>query len=238
MNKQIRISSRTVAKLMKVLLLISVVITLGVIGHRPAPVQSDTGIYRGPGGLYDYGIARRADRPAEIHVVLELEDKMAVERYRQASNTRAQVLLKSAPGERLYTVITFAKPLPPNETVALLKEAEVEPVSYTQVGWTAAGERMGSTIFASPDFDLEKLAREAISASSEQDPLAGARTTGFMVVDGYITISEQSLGRLLADERVYLVDTTAYEVQQLVGSEADGATFVLSTPFWSMDWGK
>jgi hypothetical protein len=218
------------------LLLISVIVILGLLGRKPTPVQSDTGIYLGPGGLYEYGIARRADQPTEIHVVFDLEDQIAVERYRQASNHRALVLLASAPGHRLWTTITFARPLPLNEMVLLLQEAKVEPVSYTQVGWTAAGERMGSTIFAGPDFDLEKLAQEAMSASSENDPIAGAHTMGFMVVDGYIPISEESLGKLMADERVYLVDTTAYEVQQLVGLEAEGATFVLSTPFWSMDW--
>ncbi|MCS6844673.1 MAG: hypothetical protein NZ528_10205, partial [Caldilineales bacterium] len=63
----------------------------------------------------------------------------------------------------------------------------------------------------------------------------GATMAGFMVVDGVLTVSEQSLGRLLADPRVYLVDTTAYEVQKLVGV-ADAAVR-LPTPFWDLDWG-
>jgi hypothetical protein len=50
-----------------------------------------------------------------------------------------------------------------------------------------------------------------------------------------MTISEQSLGRLLVDPRVYLVDTTAYEAQKLVG--VTEATVRLPTPFWDLDWG-
>ena len=146
------------------------------------------------------------------------------------------MLLESAKGERLWTTLSFAKPLPFQAVNNLLKETGVEPVSYTQVGWTTTGERMGSTIFAgdSSDFDLEKAAREAIS----QDPNAPdykAQMAGFMVIEGYITISQESLGKLLRDERVYIVDTTAHEVTQLV--KAGEATVHLSTPFWNMDWG-
>lgn len=97
---------------------------------------------------------------------------------------------------------------------------------------------MASTIFSDPgrpDFDLERSARDAISS----DPAASdydARMAGFMVVDGVLTISEASLGKLLADERVYLADTTAYEAQALAG--VTGAEVHLPTPFWDMDWGQ
>jgi len=239
MNNQIKsFPYIRVTRWIKILFLGLAVILLGVLGLRPTPAQSDTGIHRGPGGLYEYGIARHAGQPTEIHVVFDLNNEVAAERYRQAGNQRALKLLKSAPGERLWTTITFAKPLPLNEMVLLLKEAEVEPVSYTWVGWTASGERMGSTLFASPEFDLEKLAEEAVSASSDEEPIAGTRMAGFIVVDGYITISKKSLERLLVDERVYLVDTTAYEVQRLVGQEAQNASFHLSSPFWGMNWDK
>ncbi|GIK75281.1 MAG TPA: hypothetical protein GX400_09750 [Chloroflexi bacterium] len=52
---------------------------------------------------------------------------------------------------------------------------------------------------------------------------------GFMVVDGSITISELGLGKLMSDERVLLVDTTAHEVQKLAGVEQ--ASVRLPTPF-------
>jgi len=119
------------------------------------------------------------------------------------------MLLESAQGERLWTTLTFVKPISLHAMRTLLQEAQVEAVSYTQVGWTTTGERMGSTIFASdnPDFDVEKATKEAIS----QDPNASdykAQMAGFMMVDGYLTVSQESLGQLLRDNRLYIIDTT------------------------------
>ena len=199
-------------------------------------VLADSLTYNSPDGTYQYSTMHSADGPIELQVTFDLNDAAAVERYRQANQARAQTLLESATGEKLWTTLTFVKPLSLSEMSALLQAAQLKPASYTQVGWDKAGGRMGSTIFRgeSPDFDLKQATKEAIS-SDPNTPDYGATMAGFMLVDGYITISQESLGKLLHDPRVYIVDTTAHEVMQV--SQVSEGKVVLSTPFWNMDWG-
>jgi hypothetical protein len=71
-----------------------------------------------------------------------------VQRYLEANAARAQALLQAAAGERLWTTITFTKPLTAQEVEQLLRDAGVKAASYTQVGWTATGQRMASAIFS------------------------------------------------------------------------------------------
>lgn len=218
---------------------VGMALALGLVflGPRVASVLSGGFTRPAPGGAFEYAVHREYGS-VEIDVTFSGRgDQADVQRYLDANAARAQALLRSAAGERLRTTITFAQPLAAREVEELLRDAGVEAASYTQVGWTADGQRMASTIFKEPgatDFDLERAALEAIS-SDPAAPDHGATMAGFMVVDGVMTISEQSLGRLLADPRVYLVDTTAYEAQKLVG--AADAVVRLPTPFWDLDWG-
>lgn len=213
------------------------VLGLWLLGPRIATVLSGGFTQSAPSGAFQYAV-QREHASVEIDVTFNGNGGQAdVQRYVQANMARAQALLREAAGERLWTTITFTKPLTAQEVEQLLRDAGVEAASYTQVGWTATGQRMASTIFSHPgssDFDLERLAQEAIS-SDPAAPDYGAAMAGFMVVDGVMTISEASLGKLLTDERVYLVDTTAYEAQKLGG--VTEATVRLPTPFWDMDWG-
>lgn len=213
------------------------VLGLWLLGPRIVTVLSGSFTQSAPSGAFQYAV-QRGHASVEIDVTFNDNGGQAdVQRYVQVNMARAQALLQSAAGERLWTTITFTKPLTAQEVEQLLKDAGVEAASYTQVGWTATGQRMASTIFrdpVAPDFNLKQLAQDAIS-SDPATPDYDARMAGFMVVDGVMTISEQGLGRLLADPRVYLADTTAYEVQKLVG--VTEAAVHLPTPFWNMDWG-
>lgn len=213
------------------------VLSLWLLGPRIATVLSGGFTRSAPSGDFQYAVLHE-NGSIEIDVTFNGSGSQAdVQRYVQANAARAQLLLQSAAGERLWATLTFTKPLKAQEVEQLLRDAAVEAASYTQVGWTTTGQRMASTIFkdsVAPDFDLQQLAQDAIS-SDPAAPDYDARMAGFMVVDGVMTISEASLGKLLTDERVYLVDTTAYEAQKLVG--VTEATVRLPTPFWDMDWG-
>ena len=213
-------------------------LSLWLLGPRIATVLSDSFTQSAPSGAFQYAVHHKVGS-VEIDVTFNDTGGQAdVQRYMEANAARAEALLQSATGERLWTTITFVQPLTTQEMDLLLKGAGVEAASYTQVGWTTTGQRMGSTIFVDPgrpDFDLERSVRDAIS-SDPAAPDYGARMAGFMAVDGVMTISEASLGKLLADERVYLVDTTAYEAQKVVGVPT--AEVHLPTPFWDMDWGQ
>ncbi len=213
------------------------VLGLWLLGPRIVTVLSGSFTQSAPSGAFQYAV-QRGHASVEIDVTFNDNGGQAdVQRYVQVNMARAQALLQSAAGERLWTTITFTKPLTAQEVEQLLKDAGVEAASYTQVGWTATGQRMASTIFrdpVAPDFNLKQLAQDAIS-SDPATPDYNTRMAGFMIVDGVMTISEQGLGRLLADPRVYLADTTAYEVQKLVG--VTEAAVHLPTPFWNMDWG-
>lgn len=213
-------------------------LSLWLLGPRIATVLSDSFTQSAPSGAFQYAVHHKVGS-VEIDVTFnDTSGQADVQRYMEANAARAEALLQSATGKRLWTTITFVQPLTTQEMGLLLKGAGVEAASYTQVGWTTTGQRMASTIFVDPgrpDFDLERSARDAIS-SDPAAPDYGARMAGFMVVDGVMTISEASLGKLLADERVYLVDTTAYEAQEVVG--VPKAEVYLPTPFWDMDWGQ
>lgn len=217
-------------------LAIALLALVGFLFSGLAQVLSDHFIQTSPDGVFQYAVKHRDGASAEIEVMFDLDDPAALARYLQANEVRAETLLNSAQGERLWTTITFARPLAVEELQALLQDTAIEPVSYTLVGWTRTGQRMGSTIFAdSPDaaFDLEG-AVQAVLPTHPEAPDYGAQIAGLMVVDGYILISDQGLGKLMADERVLLVDTTAYEAQKLAGMGR--ASVHLPTPFWNMDW--
>ncbi|MCX6048385.1 MAG: hypothetical protein NT075_25055 [Chloroflexi bacterium] len=216
-------------------LIIGIAICAWFFSPSLAHVLSDRLTYDAPSGAYQYSTRHSDNAVTQIQVMFDLNDAVAIKHYRQVNQARAKELLKSAKGESLWTTLTFTKPLLHRELRSLLENAGVKPVSYTQVGWTKTGERMGSTFFANDEsnFDLEKAAKAAISADPEA-PDHGARMAGVMLVDGYITISDESLGQLLKDNRVYNVDTTAHEVKSLAN---DSKVIVhLSTPFWDMNW--
>lgn len=197
---------------------------------------SDTGLHVGPDGVYQYYV-EDTDDGLDIGVTIDTREPDAWTRYLRHNDERNHELVESRSNRRLPVTITFSKPLPLQEVLALLAEAQVEPVDYTQVGWTASGQRMGSTFWASADRSIEELTVEAATATRDGEPNAGARMAGFLVVNGYLVISE-SLGKLLVDERVYVVDTTAWEIQQALGPTSRNATFSLPTPFWGMDWSQ
>jgi hypothetical protein len=210
---------------------------VGLMGLLRTRALSDTGMHTGPNGAYCYFVENTGEG-LDIGVTIDTRDPNAWNRYLQLNDDRNQLLIESRSNERLFATITFSSPLPLQEVSKLLIEAQVEPVDYTQVGWTASGQRLGSTIWANPDRRIADLAVEAVTATSEDEPVAGARMAGFLVVSGYIAVSDESLGKLLADERVYVVDTTAWEIQQALGPASRNAAFSLPTPFWGMDWNQ
>jgi len=65
---------------------------------------------------------------------------------------------------------------------------------------------------------------------------------GIMVLKGWVETTKQRLGRWLADDRVYMIDTVAVELSQLLAQRhADivaGRKIIVSpeSPFWRLDW--
>lgn len=206
--------------------------------RKPADAQSDIGLFQGPNNIYQYAFVLKENEPAEIQIYYDISNPEEVEKYRAANLTRGKLLAEAASGERLYIVITFTHPLSTKEMADLLELVGFEAVSYTQVGWTATGERMISGIFADayPDLGLEEIVQKRDEVVlPEGAPDAGSNMAGFMLVDGYIRLTPDSLGTLLKDERVYMADTTSYEVQNLVGVKE--AVVHMPTPYAYLDWG-
>lgn len=60
------------------------------------------------------------------------------------------------------------------------------------------------------------------------DPVWNVEMTyaGIMLLQGTVDTTEEGLGRWLADERVYLIDTTAVEVQELIAHRHPDITAV------------
>ena len=102
-------------------------------------VLADSLTYNSPDGTYQYSTMHSADGPIELQVTFDLNDAAAVERYRQANQARAQTLLESATGEKLWTTLTFVKPLSLSEMSALLQAAQLKQLVTPR--W--AGTRLG-----------------------------------------------------------------------------------------------
>jgi len=104
------------------------------------------------------------------------------------------------------------------------------------VGRSSRGGKGSYIRFGSLEEDVPAMLDAGGNRKGETLTLAGV-----MVVQGSVQES-QGLARLLADKRVYLVDTSEVEVRNLIASRhanvAAGRELTVNrpSPFWNFDW--
>lgn len=215
-----------------------ILITSFSVIHNGTEVLGD-GIRRAPDGIFDYAL-RHSNHGVEVQVVLPTTDLLSRDRYREASNERAKQLLNEnrETKQSFWTTITFSQPISLTEMENLLQDANVEIKSVTRGGVTASGERVATTFWIEPrSNNLEPVIQD--EEMEVQGPASDISYFGYVVAEGYIRATPGSLGQLINDPRVYLVDTTGYEVMRLANlleNDQSKITVRLPTPFWTMEW--
>jgi len=134
-------------------------------------------------------------------------------------------------------LLTFAHPLPLAQARELVRQTDLDVSSYMMVGHSSlSGERGTYINFETLEQDVE-LARNVDSTGNGEQLLL----EGVMVIQARLRDSS-ALGKLLRDERIYLVDTTEFEVRELLSQrhaamiKGKAIDVTVPSPFWNLDW--
>jgi hypothetical protein len=218
-NKMIRISIALAGLILMVALAATLFQKLPeAYAGKPVFFRGETPTYRYSGKVLDDG---------NILVnVYYLGNSATIQAYREANIQRNQVLLARRKPQRVYVQVTFTHPVPVPEVRALVEE----------------------TGFQVEDFLMVRRPREqrswCIEATGDliKPFCADAGFEGVMVLKGWVETTEQGLGRWIADDRVYMVDSVAVEISEILTQKhADivaGKQIVVSSeyPIWELDW--
>lgn len=190
----------------------------------------------GVGNGFTYQIEVR-DKIALVHVNLNVADFQAVQRYREANHQRALKWIGDRQPREIDVQITFVRPVPPSVVRELAAQTGLVVNEYLLVGRSPEGRKITSIYLGAitPDVpDVQPIIRP--------DGEEGGSLVGVMLLRGTVKTSQTSLGRLLDEPLIYMVDTTAVEVRELVVREyasliADRPIeVVLHSPFWQFEW--
>ncbi len=195
----------------------------------PLIVQGETASFR-------YTAQDEGNNQLYIVVSIEFHDTNALEKYRQVNEQRALRLAK----EKVKDVpvsITFARPIPQSEAHALALQAGLEVRQFTMVGHSNLSRERGVFgALGALDQVVEQVREISWTAEGERLVLEGV-----MVVKGQLR-NAKTLPALLSDKRIHLVDTSEFEVRQVLAQQhaavTAGKTIVVSvpSPFWMLDW--
>ena len=189
-----------------------------VYAGKPIFLHGETPTYRYSGQVLD----NTGDVVVNIYY---LGNGKTLQAYREANIRRNQALLARREPQRVYAQVTFARPIPVSEVRTLVEE----------------------TGFQAEDFLMVRRPREqrswCIGATGNlvQPFCADVGFEGVMVPKGWMETTEQGLGRWMADGRVYMVDTFAVEIRELLTQKhADivaGRQIIVSPeyPVWELD---
>ncbi|WP_152412916.1 hypothetical protein [Nitrolancea hollandica] len=178
-------------------------------------------------------IVHRDDGPT---VNVNFDDPTARDTYFAANRERIAALLADPPGNPIEVKVTFQKPVEWEQFVALRDDVGLQPWSYTFAEISPEGQKWALDHSVVPDDEL-------IASAHREADYAGVCLLGMMVVEGTIPISAEGLGKLAADPRVLLADTTSVEAMQIleehgipVPSIDDGPDVHIPSPYWGLDW--
>ncbi|MEW6233178.1 MAG: hypothetical protein AB1566_12805 [Chloroflexota bacterium] len=171
-----------------------------------------------------------------VNISVNLDDPVSLQKYIEANRQRGRDLVHNGRSP-IPIRVTFARPLSLGEVRDLVRESGLQVSSFAMVGHSSLSGKRGMHVeFSSVDKEVPATLNMDPTGNGEQLVL-----TGVMVLYGEI-LNPQGLARLLADERVYLADTSEVEVRELLAqrhaSVVAGKELVVSvpSPFWKLDW--
>lgn len=214
----------------------------GFLLASPRVVYPGESFFSGQGSAFRYTGEILQNGEVLVTVSVDIDNPNALRAYVEAATNRGWALIQSGDPQTIWVQVTFRRPVPIPEVRALVEETGFRVDSYLLVGrHPTNGERMYEIQFG-------PLEDSAIHTTFPQpppappDPGVDGTLAGVMLLQGEVDTTEQGLGRWLADERVYLMDTTSVEMHQLVAQRhaavVSGKEIEISvpSPFWNLDW--
>ena len=185
-----------------------------------------------PNNAYTYEVTERKDGSVEVEVQIEPHlSSAAFQAYVQANQERVKQIL-AAGGDPIEVQITLKQPLAAPDIQKWMANVGLQVASFLVVGSGPNGEKVSSILYG----DLTEV------PTSEAGPRGQAIVyDGVMVLQGKIAPTAAGLGQLVADERVYLVDTTMAEIHDLLEADSSLAgkpveSIGIPSPFWELMW--
>ncbi|MFN3705918.1 MAG: hypothetical protein ACK4WM_07985 [Thermoflexales bacterium] len=198
---------------------------------KPFEAYGGRPFFHGEGTAFRYTGQESDNGDILVTVSVNIDDPEALRAYKEANDTRVRALIARGEAQSIWVQVTFRRPLPPAHVRTLVKETGFRVDNFLMVGHTPNGEKM-SIILNFPigdDFpetlaktlsweEIERLVLDQgyVPPATISDPMTPATLEGIMLLQGIVEATEQGLGRWLANEDVYLIDTTALEVHELI----------------------
>ncbi len=202
---------------------------------RPFNAYGGRPVIRGEGSAFRYAGHVLDNGMMDIGVSVDFSDPKAMQVYKEANDARARALIARGEAKPIWVQVTFARPLPADEVRTLVKETGFQVENYAQVGYASNGERV-------VHIQVGTIGDDVPDRAYDSHWKVEITYAGIMVLQGTVETTEEGLGRWLADERVYLMDTTAVEVRELVAQRhahvVAGREIVveLPSPYEYFDW--
>lgn len=174
-----------------------------------------------------------------IYMVVSVDtgDPAALKKYVEANLQRGQALVHRNQGELVPVQITFVHPVPVSDVKALVEETDFQVTSFLLAGYSTVSKQRGFHVqFGSLSGEIP--GRETMDPATDDELVF----SGIMVLQGKVKATVDGLGYWLANDQVYLVDTTKLEALNLAANRHANETankhidVSLPTPFWNLDW--
>ena len=190
---------------------------------------------KGPGGAYEYRVDNRNDGSVEVSVIANLDDPRTLERYMAANRERIETLLVRRSDTPVYVQVTFSQPVSHEAAHQLSQATSLTVSNYAMVGVDRQGQPL--TVIINDSLDAGIPIAQDLAIDENQEVI-----DGIMVIQGTITATDETLGELVRNPSVYLVDTTAFEVQEAVMLShnlgvSEIESVALPSPAWALRWG-
>lgn len=148
----------------------------------------------------------------------------AIQAYREANIKRSYALLARKETRLIYVQVTFSQPVPVQDAKSLVQETGFRIEDFLMAGRNSLGGKASCIAFRD-------------NLDEPCDP-----GLGIIVLRGWIETTDKGLGRWLRDERVYMVDTVAAELEEILRQKhpdiVAGRKIHVSAelPIWELDW--
>lgn len=185
-----------------------------------------------PLGDISYTVEKRPSGTVRVHVTgIDFTTRAARDHYAKQQYSAALELVRLGQGEDIPLQLTFAYPLPIEELHLLAKDTSLK----TEL-----------LVFEARDSDqeLHTVAVRSVGAGEIADlaslqlglEMRNLQLVGVIAVHGTTVASEAGLGKLVRDERAYIVDITPYVLAKQVAVQQNVAVeqvqVVIPAPFW------
>jgi hypothetical protein len=205
------------------------VASAAILLRKPPEVYAGRPIFHGETTTYRYSgevLEHTGDVLVNVYYIGD-GDPETLRAYREANIKRSHALIAQGDARLIWVQVTFAHPVPVAEVRSLVEETGFQVQDFLLAGRNSQGGKAWCVDFTG-DFDQS----DGFCAGLE----------GIMLLKGWVETTEQGLGQWLADDRVYMIDTTAVEVRELAAQRhADVVTgrkiiVGIESPFWRLDW--